>query len=210
MKTLIKHLLRNNSEEILAKSFFNCHCIGLHSIMLLESPGKTIRLYIAAEGNHLHLNLEKNQPLAFHPHHCDLTFEVIKGTLFNWIIKPEDSELALSDELLFGIKSKYYYKSHITTGTTEFMLCKGNDPVVTKSFTKLNVGDTVFMDATDIHTVVTRKDELTAWLVYEGKEDKDYIPYCWSNNPLMNEVNVELYQRFKTIEHIKHYLNLVL
>lgn len=47
MNSLIKHLWENNRKEIISKSIKNCHVKGLHSIMLLQSKNKTIRMYIS-------------------------------------------------------------------------------------------------------------------------------------------------------------------
>ena len=96
MKTLIKHLLENNLEEILSKSLLHCHCLGVHSIILLNSTAKTIRLYVAEKGNELYRNqpsrVSSGLPMAvsFHPHHCNLTIHVVKGILLNWIVKESE------------------------------------------------------------------------------------------------------------------------
>lgn len=78
MKELIKHLVNNHLDTIVEKSFLNCHVMGLHSIMLLESPEKTIRLFVSDGNSKLRKNTEENilkgkQTLAFHPHHCNIT-----------------------------------------------------------------------------------------------------------------------------------------
>jgi hypothetical protein len=31
--------------------------------------------------------------------------------------------------------------------------------------------------------------------VYEGKEDPNYIPYCWTNTDLLNQDHSKLYQK---------------
>ena len=60
MKHLIKHLIDNHMENIISRSLKNCHCTGLHSIMLSESPEKTIRLFISDEKSEMY----KNYPAA--------------------------------------------------------------------------------------------------------------------------------------------------
>src|SRR6478752_10393471 len=98
MKHLISHLIKNYLEEIVNKSLLHCHCKGLHSIMLLESPGKTIRLFISTPQSEMYKNLpetfnyekatgeslfhSKKMSIAFHPHHCNVTLHVINGCIF--------------------------------------------------------------------------------------------------------------------------------
>lgn len=92
MKALIKHLWKTHQEEIVAKSFLHCHVRNVHSIMFMDTPEKTIRLYIADLRNELFYNYPDNYKMkqmttAFHPHHCDLTLHCVKGSLTSWAVK---------------------------------------------------------------------------------------------------------------------------
>lgn len=183
MKNLIKHLLVNNLEEIQKKSLLNCHCMGLHSIMLLESPGKTIRLYVADIGNELY----KNYPavihnkgilsLGFHEHHCNITLDVIKGELLNWRI--------IQDEHRFddfpGMLTRFKYQSAILNGSMEIIDTCERFRFVTKTIERLPYGCSTHMNAKDIHTVACVPDQVTAWLVYEGLENNEYEPFIYHN-----------------------------
>lgn len=175
MKELVRHLIANNFDEIRAKSLLNCHCKGLHSIMLLESPGKTIRLYIAVEGNELSRNFPDGrfQSIAFHPHHCNLTLHCVKGQLLNWTLKESDA----SGMYL----TKYKYRSKINEGELSFEN-SGVSYLKTESLTWLKKGESVHMPANQIHTVACNDNEISAWLVYEGVEDPHYESFCWSNS----------------------------
>lgn len=182
MKNLIKHLLINNLEEIQKKSLLNCHCMGLHSIMLLESPGKTIRLYVADVGNELY----KNYPteiynngtlsLGFHDHHCNLTLDVIKGELLNWTIIQSDRGFNEP-----GMLTKFKYQSAILNGSMEIIDTYESIRLCTKKIERLPYGHSTHMLARDIHTVACYPDQVTAWLVYEGLENNEYEPFIYHN-----------------------------
>ena len=190
MKSLITHLIKNNLQEIVSRSLLNCHCMGLHSIMLLESPGKTIRLYISEPGGDMYKNSPrhhdkgKGMSLAFHPHHCNLTLECVTGTIMNWEMKVVPTGRFKIDRFL--------YTSGITEGEMGFKK-DGEDVLQTKKKTYLKWGQTVSMPAEAIHTVACAEDTLCAWLVYEGEENPDYIPYCWSNSNLEESTQKGLY-----------------
>lgn len=197
MQALIKHLLHNNLDEIVAKSILNCHCKGLHSIMLLEAPEKTIRLYIAVPGNEMDKNFNtdtyyKGEPLpssdmslSFHPHHCNLTLHCIIGELFNWSIKEDINGFLIN---------KFYYNSFITQGEIGFKHI-GESFMVTNSMKWVTAGNYISMPANEIHTVACHNDRLTAWFVYEGKEDSGYKPYSYSVSDLTKQNYSNLYQK---------------
>lgn len=196
MKTLIGHLIENNLDEIISKSLFNCHVKGMHSIMLLESPGKTIRLYVAEPDNELWANHPDNiknggtLSLAFHPHHCNLTIETVVGSLYNW----EVVEVAngVSDLIL----DKFIYQSQIIDGDIFFKRANPDKVgIKTTNITWLPKGTSLPMKANAIHTVYCSRSEYTAWLVYEGLEDKNYVSNAYSNTDLTKESFEGLYQK---------------
>jgi len=198
MKHYIKSLWNNHREEIAGKSFLNCHCKNVHSIMLLDSPERTIRLYVADVGNTLYLNMSDNFPrlpmsVGFHAHHCDLILHCIKGMLMNWQVEDVTEGNDVDNPDGFIIK-KYLYDSKITCGKTQFQ--KAGESKLKTIKNKLILKDeAVSLKASDIHTVSCAPDQVTAWLVYEGKEDLDYKPYCWSNAKLEEEDLTGLYQK---------------
>lgn len=203
MKHLIKHLWKNNQEEIVSKSFLHCHVKNVHSIMFIDTPEKPIRLYISDLRNELFYNYPDNYKLrkmttAFHPHHCALTLHCIKGDFMNWIV--EESAEGLS-------ATKYLYHSQITEGQAKFEK-QGDVFLKTLHHRLVNAGESLEMKATDIHTIACAPDAITAWFVYEGKENKDYQPLCWSNNELDNETLSGMYQKPTALD-IERLLNSV-
>ncbi len=201
LKPLIKHLIENNSKEILKKSFLNCHVKGLHSIMLLECPGKTIRLFIAEKDHELYKNdtgLRKPMSLGFHPHHCDLTLHCVKGEFTN--IEVQESEIPLENSMPID---KYLYQSQILKEKIGFQLVK---KTWVQYYAMMPVAadyqNFYFMKANTLHTVAVQKNKFAAWLVYEGKKDKKYKPYCFSNVDLTKETYENFYQKpdMKTIK----------
>lgn len=208
MKQLVKHFLRTNEEMILEKSLINCHVMGLYSIMLSDVPENRIRLYIAEPECEL-IGVSPGMdrfPLGVHPHHCDITLHCVYGGIINHNFKEED------DTPIFSVTSldRYLYQSQISTGTMGFTLDKTN---VTLNYTGANIltqDDSVFLNARDLHTVQTVATMLySAWFVYEGKEDIDYIPYCYSNQYLNVPTNKKLYQKFQDIRNIMEILSKV-
>ena len=193
MKNLIKHLLENNFEEILSRSLLHCHAQGLHSIMLLEAPGKTIRLYVAVKGNDLHKNFYRNfknngMSIAFHPHHCNLTLHCIKGWFYNW----EVTEGSIGECIE---TTKFLYKSKIKSGDTDFTKVQDNAGLQTTNYRLMKEGDCVMMKANEIHTVACPSDQVTSWIVFEGKENGKHVDYCWSNQDLTKQDFSGLYQK---------------
>jgi hypothetical protein len=190
MKELITHLLKSNSKEIVDKSFLNCHVKGLHSIMLIDCPEKTVRMYITDNTHKMYKNYSEPHTLSYHPHHCELTLHCVYGELTNIGMKIENEHT--------GNDCHYYdrwlYSSLISNGKMGFVK-DGSDLLRQKSSITLGVGDMISMQASDIHTVACPKGEWSAWMVYEGKENKNYVPYAWSNSDLSKIDNKGLYKK---------------
>lgn len=185
MQHLVEHLIANNFEEILDRSLLNCHVHGLHSIMLLESPGKTIRLYIT-DSDH---QMSQLGDLAFHPHHCNLTLHCILGTMENVTIEPLKRGSWIAPELYLH---RYRYQSKIKEGQGGFTF-EGIDAFYSPVRNYMMEGSVEFMKATDIHTVIVPEGEVTAWFVYEGMEDPFYYSYSWSDKNLEDYTTEGLY-----------------
>lgn len=181
LKPLIRHLLDNHLESIVSQSLLHCHVTGLHSIMLLQSPERTIRMYITDTQHELWRNYPSDfgsHPLSlgFHPHHCNLTLHVIKGTILNWQV---------TEGMVGFLADKYAWQSPISPSLTGgFALMERGVKLYTVGLTILKELEAIHMMASDIHTVAVRRGEIAAWLVYEGREDPLYGPYTWSNADL--------------------------
>ena len=193
MKQLIEHLWYSNSEQIVERSLLHCHAKGLHSFMLLESPGQTIRLYYAQYGHELYKNgplfYANGMSIGFHPHHCNLTLHCIRGVLYNWnvTLATEQAQGA------FRVRS-YRYRSAISDGEIGFAHL-GSAWVKHETTTQLEKGDSIGLDAKTIHTVYCDPFSETAWLVYEGKEDAGYSPDLYTTSHLGSTKESGLYQK---------------
>lgn len=192
MKALINHLLDNNKEEILQKSIRNCHAIGVDSIMLLEAPGKTIRLYVCNP----HHELWKDDAIAYHPHHCNLTLLCVHGSFINDVAQFQDHPN--------GGYRKYLYKSKIKDNESGFDF-QGFATLEMCVSRRYQEDQFVEMHASEIHTVQVARDKSAAWLVFEGREDINYKPFCWSSGDPNTKLSLELYQPM-TIREIRNAL----
>jgi len=192
---LVDHLLRCNSEQILAKSLKHCHCKNLHSIMLLEHPGATIRMFVAEPGHELWKNdffnltsgRRTNQSLAFHPHHCDLTLGVFHGWINNLTAEQGPGLLEFQCD-------RFIYNSQITKGKIGFTKETREILNMKKIGRVIFEGESLFMPASQIHSVYVGKGEWAAWFALEGREDPNYQPVCWSNDDLENADFAGLYE----------------
>lgn len=188
MTNLIKHYLLNNLEEVLSKSLMNCHCIGLHSIMLSDVPGRRIRLFIADDNHEMwknHFTEDEPMSVGFHAHHCDLTLDVIYGEITNWVISEvliERDKFRQPLALDPGLLNAYRYTSAITTGEMEIQEVGVSFAFKCEKYITYAQYGAAFMKANEIHTVYVEADKIAAWMVYEGKEDPDYIPYIYSTS----------------------------
>lgn len=194
---LISHLLKNNLDEILRRSLLNCHVPGLHSIVFLESPGKTIRMFIADKDHELYKNeppfdrLERKDPmsLAFHSHHCNITIEMVQGSMTNYTITAGQGGLDTFE--LYA----YQYISKINNGKGGFE--RRYIPIVKpifeieSSIQLSNPNDygisSLYLRAHELHTVYVDRGRTAAWFVYEGLESADYQEECYSNDPNLEE-----------------------
>jgi hypothetical protein len=198
-EAFLRHQLSNNLEKIVERSLLNCHAEGLHSIMLLEKPEETIRLFVADKNHVLWKNnfinageyLSEEMSVGFHPHHCNVTLFPVKGMFANWIVEENNSEGDIE-------AIKYAYQSEITGGEIGFKflhLCR----LKTLSFefhSSVLSPLGVPMKAREKHTVFVPKGKPAAWIVFEGAEDTNYQSVCYSNGDLTKkEKFAGLYQK---------------
>ncbi len=186
---LIEHLWRTNREQILAQSRMNCHAHNVHSIMLLNSPGRTIRLFVALPGHELWKNQAwyvrqgEDMSVGFHPHHCELTLQTVIGAIQNWVIEPGDD---------FKL-TEFKYQSYLRNGLGGFERL-GPVSMSTYSSRIYFAGESVYLPANAIHTIACSRSKLAAWLVFEGREDSDYTARCYSTSNLEDVQLEEMYQ----------------
>lgn len=206
-KALIKHLWTQNREQILLNAVRNCHAVGLNSIVLLNEPGRLIRLFVAHEGHTLHHNLDPQQnpsinggaktamSIAYHPHHCDIILEVVRGWIVNrWL------DHAVTDPKIPRNLTTWRYRSHLRGEKPGF---EKLGPVYGRAeghWRMLHVRDTLELKASDVHTVGAAANYCPAWLVYEGAEDLDYDPLCYSNADLSTWTGDGMYIKMSPAE----------
>lgn len=192
---IIKHFLDKNLDLILAKSLINCHAIGVDSILLDDTPGARIRMFIANENHELHKNhkFAGNISVAIHPHHCDLTLIPIRGAFENilFLDKPKEGMTYLEYEF-----DEYLYNSKITGSKCKFVK-QGKKTLLFNGsmWHSPNYNGYLEMAANTLHTVCAVRGQLTAWAVYEEKEDKNYQPVCYSNQDLTKFDDSLLYKK---------------
>lgn len=175
MKALISHLIREHLPQIAAQSLMNCHVRGLHSIMFLNTPEQRIRLYIATPEHELWKNnIDTLGSLAAHPHHCNITIHCIKGAVVNLEYRPDKNGKYLA----------FRYMSAITMGEGAFHARPWFSPVSYSQMRAIGEGKSLELPANLIHSVSALPGCLTAWFVYEGREDKNYTSLSYSNQPL--------------------------
>ena len=193
-------------KQILDRSMLHCHTPFVHSIMLLECPEKTIRLFVAEPNHKLNDNslgrYKAGQSLGFHAHHCELTLVPTRGDLWNWIIAPQPNGAIKLGE--------YRYQSAITKGKIGFQRL-GDANFVSQEYRCVRVGDSKAMVASDIHTVVVEAGEPAAWFALEGRENPNYDNRCWSSTDLEREDFSGLYQRMdeKTLRELLYLAHLL-
>lgn len=195
MKHLVEHLWNNNREEILSKSLLDCHANGLHSIMLSDAPRNRIRLYVSMPDSDIAtINPHEDfvdPPISYHPHHCDLTLYCICGVLVNNLIT---GVMGSKDcESNFHI-SRWKYQSKINTGQIDFKY-DGDYLMFHDALETIPPDKSLFLPANSIHTVLTNPVEVTAWFVFEGQEDPNYLPFAYSNRDLANQDFSGLYNK---------------
>lgn len=188
-RNIIKHFLSQHKDKILEKSLRNCHVKGMDSVMLDDTPGARIRIFFANEEHDLHKNYNIPKTLAAHAHHCDLTLSCIYGSFENIIFK----EASNSPHVCLN---EWEYTSEILqAGKGGF---KTTERTASFEFPKRNTvynGEETHMIAADIHTVFVRKGMSAVWVVYEGKEDRNYKSLSYTNTDLSNFNTDNLYQK---------------
>lgn len=184
MKELVNHLVRQNLPQIAKQSLLDCHVRGMHSIMFLDTPEQRVRLFVATRYHELHLNTSRTLgSLAAHPHHCDITLHCIKGDLFNYTYEPHQD----------GKYKPFRYVSGILNEQAGFIRTPEEESVEFVGSACVRENNALVLPAKSIHSVHANKGEVTAWFVYEGKEDPSYTSLSYSDKPLQNTVFGDLY-----------------
>lgn len=220
MLPLLRHLARNHLDEIVQKSFLNCHAFGVDSLMFCDTPGKTIRMFIAGPEHRLWTNHplgtksrgQGDWPMsvAIHPHRRDLTLVGFQGMVQNLRYELDDkSSGPASNGVPVGIRTRYApkrcckfsYRSEILDGRGGFQCLSAGHALSLKLTDVLEgPGAYVSMDAKDLHTVFVKKGETAAWIVLEAHEDPSYENVCYSDAALDMFSSDGMYLKPSTLE----------
>lgn len=207
-KNIIKHFLRDHKHLILNKSLKNVHCWGVDSVLLDDTPGERIRIFFARKDHELWKNIFKSMrdiSIAYHSHHCDLTLECIYGSLIDEHIQKitEDNKSRYIDHSMRWKLDEFLYKSPITKNEEGIFEKVGKahiwyggcNVLEPEADSEHGIDRIVNLKASDIHSVFVKKGQEAAWVVYEGKEDPDYSPICYSNADLTKFDKSGMYQK---------------
>lgn len=161
---------------------YNCHVMGLHSLMLQDEPGNRIRMFVATSAHALYpAPGEDDMPLAVHPHHCDVTLINLYGSPVNHIYRRGQGP---------GEWAKCAYSSGVT-GTPALTVVEDGLQMQRTDQHMLSATGT-FMPASTLHAISVPASSAAAWLVLEGQEDPNYESYCYTKNPKFDPAH--LYQ----------------
>lgn len=166
------------------KNLLNCHVIGLHSFPLsIDEENKLYRRIFTTTCNHV-LHERNSFPLAIHPHHVNIKITVLKGELTNVIYKlDEKGRIELGE---------YVYESVILNGKGGFKKT-GVKNLTKVSEISYQVGESFYMEACEMHTVIVPENTQAAWLVEEELPTCEYLPVSYSDRNLEQWDQTDLY-----------------
>jgi hypothetical protein len=150
--------------------------------------------------------------VGLHPHHCNVELRPIFGTIWNVVRRPGGAPVQLDCfTYISPIKQEPPSSVPVTAGVREVAKGMGSRRIAAAvpappqmgSFKRVYRGAHFLlmmeqlsgpplapmsirtaMPAQAIHTIYVPKGERAAWFVFEGKEDREYQPMCWSNDDL--------------------------
>ncbi len=190
----------------------NCHCRGVDSIVLRESP--MVRVFITRPDHALWQNtLPHIFSVGFHPHATNIEIEVIHGQISNvepgFVHKPDKPSLLMPGKIkdLAQIDSlldrsnfrRYRFDSFLRGGLGGF---QDMDVVfhVSHFNRKLETGAKLSLHGRHLHTIHVEKGQEVAWVIREGAANPNFEPICWSNAPLTEWTADGLYIPMTTTE----------
>lgn len=194
-KAIIYHHLSRmlcSGEEISA--FYNCHVMGLHSIVL----GGDTRMFFTTEEHEMWRNekINDNMTLAIHSHRFDTTLIPVYGQVVN-----HTYELVPVGKFRGDVR-ECHYTSAIHDGELS-LAATGNNMAVLDLRHRL-LDEPIFMRNTELHTVSVSHGYDAAWLVMEGWHETEKSKPCYTNNLSFNtEGMYAAMPRVDAIEHLR-------
>ena len=172
----------------ITNALLNCHVRGMHSIVLNDDAIGRQRMFVATPGHELHKNfmlnfgtISKDQSLAFHAHHCDITLIPIFGNIVNMTPYFGSLRSMKQEPWLCG---QFKYDSAIN-GKSGGLKATGKGRAL-RDIWERKVTSPLMLKADEYHTIAVPEGESAAWLVFEGYEDNDYKPECYTFNPVFD------------------------
>ena len=186
MRHLVEHQIENHLETLAQKSLLHCHAPHVHSLMILDSPEQRIRLFVAERPHNLWRNFRGHYlSVGYHPHHCKVTLLVNSGTIYNLKARFTVAE--------HGKYTRFRYESKVKGDNITFVP-DGKFYHNGIQVEPMLEGQSCSMYASELHTVGIKEGAGASWFVFEGQEDKSYVPQCFSNVELDKEDFSHLYK----------------
>ena len=157
-------------------SLMNCHARGVDSLVLKGAP-QMVRIFLARPDHELWSKEGEPLALGLHAHHCDVTLIPLFGPVENARVDLFPPRHPRHVRRL----TPYHYHSPIR-GEAGSFLSMGNRRSFTLRYVPLELP--VSLKASELHTVSVPKGQLAAWMVVEGKEDRNYLPITYSDADL--------------------------
>ena len=185
----IEHCLRAGIPDMALR---NCHAVGVDSIVLgieVDDEGRKLsmtRVFVAHHDRHEldHLWREDGHYIiGVHNHRYPLTIDPVVGELINHEVTLGEPGAALLYEFKF--------QSGITDELD--IVPTGNYGIADAYNRSLVPGDSHYMEATDLHTVVVPKvGVLSAWMVTEGPGVMESFMYSMIPDPVIDPTGMYL------------------
>lgn len=193
LQELVRHLYDANKELALKRSLKHCHIKGLHSVVLSEAPdGSLVRVFYATREHELLWPGD----IAYHTHHCDLSFAVLGGTVVNWTPPTERSPTRSVQQVC-----NYKFSSVIRDGQGGFE--RVGEPFNAVSVHEyFSAGDTFTMKAEVYHSVTVPQLSEAAWMLVEGEEDENFESVVYSPLDLDSWTADGLYEPFENQQEL--------
>lgn len=203
---------RYSTEQIIDKSFRNCHAPGVDSLVLGEGDsGELVRVFWARKGHSLGVRhpLSQELQIAFHGHHCDIEIHMLHGCMINSV-----ASRTFGDGI--GHIKAWQFQSKIARPDNGAGFIRQPEHDMLDGFVntiltadKSCQAHYTYMHADDRHTVFV-PDEEAFWLIREhpteyGRETPKVV---YSNNDLSKFSFNGLYQPFTNTEEIAYVLSI--
>lgn len=157
MKNKILQLLDKATNEELLMSRFDCHILGLHSIVLENRNGVLTRCFLANVNHEMHRNLNIDSmllSLGAHTHRYEIEIQGVTGAAVN--VKMEETQRIPPN------CSRYVFRDSANFEKA------GESSLVVSSMQPIEKNSSVYMAHNEIHTVYIPKGSKASWIVYEG------------------------------------------